>query len=192
VVKSFVKPVASTAAVRFVSPIIQREIRALRPEKGRHIFAYLTKPNPPLERIMREMDETFIVYCNNRVAEDGNISYRRQGGTYLEDLAGCKAIIATTGFSLIADSIFLKKPYFGVPLKGQFEQMHNALFLAESGLGVQYEEPTRAALERFLGDLELYEERLRSRNLDPCEQEETLVAILRQIAEGSRSSPAII
>ena len=192
VVKSFATRTRSTPSVRFVSPIIQQEIRNLKPSKGRHIFAYLTKPNPQLERIMRSMDEQFIVYCNNRVGDEGNISYRRQGGTYLSDLADCKAIIATTGFSLIADSIFLKKPYFGVPLLGQFEQTHNARFLALSGLGEYSEDLSRVVIEGFLSRLELYEARLAVHPLDPTEQEETLLSLLREIELGPSCQPALI
>ena len=184
IVKSFAKPERDTERVRFVSPIIQQEIRRLAPSRGDHIFAYLTKPNPELEAVMRSMDERFIVYCNNRVEELGNISYRAQGGAYLSDLAGCKAIIATTGFSLIADSIFLRKPYFGVPLKGQFEQTHNARFLAQSGLGVYAEDPTKEEIERFLARLPVYEARLARHRIDPAEQEETLLGLLAELARG--------
>jgi uncharacterized protein (TIGR00661 family) len=180
-VKSFKKPPAPSERVRFVSPIIQAEIRSLRPTVGSHVLVYLTKQNPELIGILKGMDERFLVYCNNRVGEDGNISYRAQGATYVRDLCGCKAIIGTTGFSLIADSIFLKKPYFGVPLKKQFEQTHNAHFLAESGLGEFTEAITRERLEGFFANLPRYRERLEAYNLDPAEQEETLLAVLRQI-----------
>jgi uncharacterized protein (TIGR00661 family) len=192
IVKSFAARTRSTARVRFVSPIIQREIRKLEPHRGGHIFVYLTKPNARLEAIMRSMDERFIVYCNNRVGEDGNISYRAQGGTYLSDLAGCKAIIATTGFSLIADSIFLKKPYFGVPLLGQFEQTHNARFLSDSGLGEYAEDLSREVIERFLGRIPVYEARLARHRLDPSEQEDTLVGLLRQLEAGPPGPAAAV
>ncbi len=181
IVKSFVKPQKGTRRVRFVSPIIQQEIRRLRPSSGRHVLVYLTKPNPELIGILKSMDGSFVVYCNNRVGEDGNISYRAQGAAYLRDLEGCRAIIGTTGFSLIADSIYLRKPYFGVPLRKQFEQTHNAHFLRESGLGEYSEEVSREVLVRFLGDLPTYEARLARRDLDPDEQAQTLLSLLRQI-----------
>jgi uncharacterized protein (TIGR00661 family) len=182
IVKSLDKPGTVDARVRFVSPIIQAEIRRLRPTSEGPVLVYLTKPNPELIEILKSMDERFVVYCNNRVGEEGNICYRAQGPTYLPDLSDCKAIIATTGFSLIADSIFLKKPYFGAPLRKQFEQTHNAHFLTKSGFGEYSEEITRPQLERFLADLPRYRERLAEFNLDPAEQEETLLAVLRELA----------
>jgi uncharacterized protein (TIGR00661 family) len=182
VVKSFEKPHRAGKNVHFVSPVIQDEIRALSPVRGDHVLVYLTKANPDLVAILKSMDGRFIVYCNNRVGEDGNISYRAQGENYVRDLGSCKAIIGTTGFSLIADSIYLKKPYFGVPLRKQFEQKHNAEFLRRSGLGEYSEAVSRPELERFLGSLDAYEKRLAGFHLDPAEQEETLMGLLREIA----------
>ena len=181
IVKSFHRRKGQGNRVRFVSPIIQNEIRRETPTDGSHVLVYLTKPNPELIDVLRSMNETFVVYCNNRVGSDGNITYRAQGPTYVRDLTTCKAIIGTTGFSLIADSIFLKKPYFGVPLRKQFEQTHNAHFLTESGLGVSSESISREQLERFLSHLPDYRERLAAYNLDPAEQEETLLELLRGI-----------
>lgn len=188
IVKSLDNPRSGSARVRFVSPIIQEEIRRLRPSVGDHVLVYLTKPNPELIEILRSMDERFVVYCNNRVGEDGNICYRAQGPTFLPDLSACKAIIATTGFSLIADSIFLKKPYFGAPLRKQFEQTHNAHFLTKSGFGEYSETISRPQLEKFLAELPRYRKCLSEFDLDPTEQEETLLAVLREFAPENEAS----
>jgi uncharacterized protein (TIGR00661 family) len=190
VVKSFERPPCGNEKVRFVSPIIQEEIRSLKPTTGAHVLVYLTKANPPLIEILKSMDGTFVVYCNNRVGEDGNISYRAQGPNFVRDLSSCRAIIATTGFSLIADSIYLKKPYFGVPLRKQFEQTHNANYIVKAGLGECSESITKAELERFLADLPRYRERLAGFHLDPAEQEETLLEILRGLSGRPVTLPA--
>ena len=131
VVKSFATRTRSTSRVRFVSPIIQQEIRRLKPSKGRHIFAYLTKPNPQLEGIMHSRTSSSSCTATTGWGEEGQHLLPRSGRHVPLRPGRCKAIIATTGFSLIADSIFLKKPYLGVPLKGQFEQTHNARFLRD-------------------------------------------------------------
>jgi uncharacterized protein (TIGR00661 family) len=186
VVKSFQRRAPAAARVHFVSPMIQQEIRRLQPTDGSHVLVYLTKPNPALIEVLKTLPETFIVYCHNRVGEDGNIIYRAQGESYLRDLAGCKAIVGTTGFSLIADSIYLRKPYYGVPLKRQFEQTHNARFLTESGLGEASEEVTRGQLERFFARLPDYRARLAAYQLNPAEQEETLRSLLGELARRAR------
>jgi len=180
IVKSFSRRMLGTSHVHFVSPIIQGEIRRLHPRNGSHVLVYLTKPNPDLIEVLKSMNETFVVYCNNRVGKDQNIIHRAQGPGYLGDLGSCKAIIGTTGFSLIADSIYLKKPYYGVPLKKQFEQTHNAHFLGSSGLGEFSETVSRERLERFLARLPDFREKLAKYDLDPAEQEETLRELLAQ------------
>jgi uncharacterized protein (TIGR00661 family) len=181
IVKSFEKPDRDTGNVHFVDPIIQAEITRLQPRIGQHVLVYLTKENPGLIGVLKTMDESFVVYCNNRVGEDGNISYRAQGEGYIRDLSDCKAIIGTTGFSLIADSIYLGKPYYGVPLKKQFEQTHNAHFLSRSGLGEFSEEPSAADLGRFLANLAVYRERLARHHLNPAQQAEVLLALLKEV-----------
>jgi uncharacterized protein (TIGR00661 family) len=190
IIKSLAKPESDDPRFRFVSAVIQDEIRALRPTQDGPVLVYLTKPNPGLIGMLKSMNETFVVYCGSPVAEDGNISFRAQGATYPRDLGACKAIIATTGFSLIADSVYLKKPYFGAPLRGQFEQTYNAHFLRQLGIGEFSESITKADLERFLGNLAGYRARLERCHLDPREQEETLLGVLREIeSERPRLDP---
>ncbi|MGA2016713.1 MAG: glycosyltransferase family protein [Opitutaceae bacterium] len=189
VVKSFEKPENCERNVHFVSPVIQTVIRRLEPTTGQHVLVYLTKPNAELIGVMKTMSESFLVYCNNRVGEDGNISYRAPGEGYLRDLCACKAIIGTTGFSLIADAIYLRKPYYGVPLRKQFEQTHNARFLGRSGLGEFSEKPSRQDLERFLASLPTYRERLARYRFDPQEQVEVLLGLLREVGPRPAAGP---
>ncbi len=70
-------------------------------------------------------------------------------------LAGCRAVIATSGHQMTSEALYLGKPVFVVPLAGQYEQRLNALMLLESGRGTwapadAFEEP----LGRFLAELE--------------------------------------
>lgn len=181
IVKSFDRTPRGGRNVHFVYPVIQGEIRALRPTSGPHVLVYLTKPNPGLIEVLRGMDAPFVVYCNNRVGEEGNLSFRAQGPGFPRDLGSCRAIIGTAGFSLIADSVYLRKPYFAVPLKKQFEQTHNAHFLRQSGLGAFAENPTRQELAAFLANLDAYRRRLQEYRIDPAEQEEKLLELLERV-----------
>jgi uncharacterized protein (TIGR00661 family) len=180
IIKSLTKPCDDGPRTRFVSPIVQDEIRAVVPTLGNHVLVYLTKPNLDLIEVLKSIDQNFIVY-GHPVGELGNITFRSQGPNYVRDLGSCKAIIATAGFSLIADSIFLKKPYFGAPLRGQFEQTYNAHLISQLGIGEFSEFITKADLERFLGNLAGYRATLEHYHLDPEEQVETLLGLLREI-----------
>lgn len=178
VIKTFKRRAADSRGVHFVDPGIQQRIQALRPHDGDHVLVYLTKPNDRLLGVLRTMNERFIVYCCGRVGMDGNLDFRAPGSSFLSDLEGCKAVIGTTGFSLVADAIFLRKAYYGVPLKKQFEQTYNAIFLRSSGVGDFSEDPTREALERFLSALPGYRSKASAYALDPSEQESTLAGLV--------------
>jgi uncharacterized protein (TIGR00661 family) len=188
IVKSFERGEEGDPRIHVVAPMIQQGIRDLRPCNGSRVLVYLTKPNAAVIDLLQSIPEVFVVYGQQRTGEDRNIIYRAQGPDYLPDLASCKAIIGTTGFSLIADSIYLKKPYFGVPLKGQFEQEHNARFLARSGFGEFAEVLSREKIEAFLARLSEYRHRLAGYDLDPSEQEETL----RRILAGFAARPSAV
>jgi uncharacterized protein (TIGR00661 family) len=192
VIKSFLKAADPGPHLHYVSPVIQDEIRAIHPTADGPVLVYLTKPNPELVAVLRTLPGTFVVYCHNQVGSEGNVVHRAQGPTFLADLARAPAIIGTTGFSLIADAIYLRKPYFGVPLKRQFEQTYNAQFLARAGFGAFSESPTREELAGFLGGLPAYRERLAGLRFDPAEQEETLLRILASLqAAALRPHPVL-
>lgn len=181
IVKTFNRQAARSDRLHLVAPIIQQEIRRLEPTTGSHVLVYLTKENPALIAVLKTLPEAFVVYCHDRVGEDHNITYRAQGSGYVRDLGGCKAVIATAGFSLIADAIYLRKPYFGVPLKKQFEQTLNARFLAASGMGEFSENPTREELNGFFSRLPEYRQRMSRYNLNPSAQEEKLRELLARL-----------
>jgi uncharacterized protein (TIGR00661 family) len=192
VIKSFLKAADPGPRLHYVSPVIQDEIRRLHPTEDGPVLVYLTKPNPELVAVLRTLPGTFVVYCHNQVGREGNVTHRAKGPHFLEDLARAPAIIGTTGFSLIADAIYLRKPYFGVPLKKQFEQTYNAQFLVRAGFGASSEAPTREELAGFLGRLPAYRERLAGLRFDPAEQEETLLRILASLqAAALRPRPVL-
>jgi len=119
-------------------PILREEILGLRPERKEHILVYLTSGfNSFLELLPRYAREHFIVYGYNKEEHSGNITFRqpsRQG--FLEDLASCKAVMATAGFTLMTESLYLRKPYLALPMRGQYEQELNGYLLAKLRYGV--------------------------------------------------------
>jgi uncharacterized protein (TIGR00661 family) len=181
IIKSQTKIETRRTNVYFVSPHIQNEIRNLSPTTGEHILVYLTKPHQRLIKILKLIPEKFIVYCNNKVGNDENIIYRSSGPSYLSDLSECKAIIGTTGFSLINDALYLKKPYFGVPIRKQFEQVYNAHLLRVFGFGEFSLHVSKYEIEYFLGKLEIYKNTLCKYQLNPDEQKETLLRVLKTV-----------
>ena len=124
-----------------VGPIIRPEVMNLAPTDGDHILVYFNQPRDS-EGVLDEFEKTghqYIVY--NFPSQTSSNSYNnivlKQPSIdgFLRDLASCRAVICTAGFTLISESIYLGKPILVVPNRGIFEQTLNAYFLKESGFG---------------------------------------------------------
>ena len=116
--------------------ILRREILDTKPSIGDHVLVYVTSPSPDLAALLRQVRCTFLCYGFGREGRDNNVTYKKPSAAeFLKDLASCKAVIANTGFSLVSEALHSGKPYLGVPVKHQFEQIFNAYYLEQSGYG---------------------------------------------------------
>jgi retron-type reverse transcriptase len=117
-----------------------------------HILVYLTSGFESFLEILKTFArERFIVYGCNRQDQKGCLQYKlpsRKG--FLEDLRTCRAVMATSGFTLITESLHLHKPYLALPMIGQFEQEINAHFLARLGCGINLRNVRSEAVGNFL------------------------------------------
>ena len=102
-------------------------------------------------------------------------------------MAGCKAVIANAGFSLVSEALYLGKPYLAVPVKNQFEQILNAYYVGKMGYGSYWEELNKERIESFLFNLPLYQEKLR---LYPRHDNSALLDKLESLIDEHLSSPA--
>ena len=169
IILSFIKEKTKKKNAFIVNPILRKEILDVKPQEGDYILVYQTKEDKRLIRILKKIPEKFIIYGYNKEKIDSNLIYKKDNFDFIKNLISAKAIIGTAGFTLISEAIYLKKPYFAFPLKGQFEQTLNALFLKEYKIGDFSEEPTRKGIESFIKNLEIYKENLKNYNIDSKE-----------------------
>jgi len=150
-----------------VPPIIRNEVKQQRKniKYGDKILVYLTKENKKVLKVLKKINEKFVIYGYNKNAMDGNLEFKKKD-SFLDDLIKCKAIIATAGFSLISEAVCLNKPYFALPFKGHFEQIVNALFLREASFGDYSEKLTEKDIKDFLKNLDKYKKKLKTYNPD--------------------------
>ena len=143
-------------------PILRREVLELQPVRGEHILVYLTGGFETfLSKLTELKRERFVVYGDDRSAVEGPLEYKPFSRTeFLRDLAGCKAVMATAGFTLMTEAMHLRKPYLALPMRGQFEQEINAYFLDRLGYGRSLKRPIARAIGDFLYRLPDYESRL--------------------------------
>lgn len=143
-------------------PILRREVRMLRSSQAGHILVYLTGGFETfLSRLPHLKRECFVIYGYDRRGKEGNLIFRpfsREG--FLTDLAGCKAVMATAGFTLMTEAMYLRKPYLAMPMRGQFEQEINAHFLDCLGFGKRLRRSIDSSIGDFLYRLPDYQARL--------------------------------
>ena len=145
-------------------PILRREVLDLQSVDGDHILVYLTSG---FESLLDELKnfgrESFLVYGYDRSDKVGTATFMpfsKDG--FLRDLASAKAVVATAGFTLISESLYLRKPYMAMPMRGQFEQELNAFHLERLGYGKNVSDVGPEAIGDFLYHIPDYAEKLQA------------------------------
>jgi uncharacterized protein (TIGR00661 family) len=161
VVTSFTPTKIIKKNTTIVPPIIREEVKKVNTHYSDKILVYLTKKNGKVLKEISKINEQFVVYGLDKKQKSENLEFKTKE-TFLEDLANCKAIIATAGFTLMSEALYLKKPYLALPLHGQFEQTLNALFLKQAGFGDYSQTLKKQEIENFLNNLDKYKTKLRS------------------------------
>lgn len=165
IVTSFANAKIKKKNTFIVSPIIREEVRRLKPKDGGKILVYLTKKDRSVINLLKKVDGKFVVYGYNVNKQDNNLEFKKRA-EFLEDLKNCKAIIASSGFTLMSEALYLRKPYLALPLGGQFEQVLNSLFLKQAGFGDYSEKLTKEEVEEFFRNIPKYKKNLRKYRID--------------------------
>ncbi|MEM3074723.1 MAG: glycosyltransferase family protein [Candidatus Pacearchaeota archaeon] len=151
----------------FISPpIIRKEIRNLKPTIQNKIVVYLSRDNQKVLKILKHINERFIVYGYNVNKKEENLEFRTKE-SFAKEFGSCKAIISTSGFTSVSEALYLKKPHLAIPLKGQFEQIFNALMLKKRGYGEYCEKVTKENIEHFINNLDFYRKNLEKYKTEP-------------------------
>ena len=140
-VTTFFQPPIRKPRTSLHPPILRPEILAKKPRRGDHLLVYQTsESHGALVDTLRACGLPCRIYGLRRgLSEDvveGSLRYRpfSEDG-FIEDLASARAVIASGGFTLMGEAVYLGKPMLAVPLSGQFEQIMNARYLAHLGYG---------------------------------------------------------
>ena len=157
-------------------PIIRREVLTARPIPGHHHLVYVTNHFDSLLDVLRQFPkERFVIYGVSHQGMDGNLEFKAFSSEgFVRDLATCKSVIATAGFTLISEAIYLGKPYLALPMQGQFEQQLNALCLEELGFGRGASQVSHEVLQDFFAQLPTLTARVQryaeEHRVDDCRQ----------------------
>lgn len=139
-------------------PIVRPIVSSLKVKAGRHILLYSTtgEDEEQLKDVLSKFGgQKFYIYGFDKNIEYKNCVFKeRSTEGFLADLAGARGVIASAGFSLISECMYLKKKMLLLPLAGQYEQIINAHYVQKLGLGISAEKLDEAVLSRFLDELD--------------------------------------
>jgi uncharacterized protein (TIGR00661 family) len=165
-VTTFFYPPVRKARTTLHPPILRPEILAARPEAGEHLLVYQTSTsNSALPEVLRRCGRECRIYGLRRdlTAEvvEGNLRYRpfSEAG-FIDDLRTARGVIASAGFTLMGEAVYLRRPMLAVPVTGQLEQVLNARYLEREGYGLAADLLDDARLAAFLERIPDCERRL--------------------------------
>jgi len=150
-------PLRSQAAV-LAPPIVRPAIAQLEPSDTGHIVVYATTGTD--ERRWRDVlgrfaFQPFHIYGFNKNDQGQNCTFKEASTEgFAVDLAAARGVIASAGFSLISECLYLRKKMLLLPLAGQYEQLLNARYIEKLGLGTWTKQVDEEAVSRFLDRLE--------------------------------------
>ncbi|MCB9201462.1 MAG: glycosyl transferase [Flavobacteriales bacterium] len=120
------------------TPVIRDSIRKLNPTKKEHYALYL--PSYPLKTIIEKLNKTSVNWkifhkeAKNRENYTNCECFPVNQTTFLEAMESCTGVLCNSGFELPAESLFLKKKLYTIPMKNQYEQFYNAKGLEKIGV----------------------------------------------------------
>jgi len=157
IVNFFKAPLRIDSAI-LAPPIVRPIVATLQSSKGRHILIYSTtgKGQDELQQVLHKFSQhKFYVYGFNKSAEYENCIFKKRSTEgFLADMTSAQGVIASAGFSLISECMYLKKKMLLLPIAGQYEQIINAHYVQKLGLGISSEKLNEATLARFLEELD--------------------------------------
>jgi uncharacterized protein (TIGR00661 family) len=144
---------------RITEPVLRPEVAAARPQVDETKIVVYISPFGPMgqdpEEVLTVMSKTsrirFEVFCKDRLQfEAPNVRLSPFDRTrFTEELATCSGVISTAGHQLIAESLYLRKPFLAMPFD-VYEQRFAAWMVEQHGFGTHTDRLTYDVLSRFL------------------------------------------
>jgi uncharacterized protein (TIGR00661 family) len=163
-VTTFFEPPICRRRTKLVPPIVRPEIASADSLQGDHLVVYSSGEKRVLEALKASRARCLVYGMRggpDEVVTDGNLEFRpRSSEGFVEALRTCRGVVAGGGFSLLSEAVYLGKPTLAIPLRGQFEQLMNARYLARLGYGACAPRVTKTALGEFIGRLPQFEHAL--------------------------------
>jgi uncharacterized protein (TIGR00661 family) len=152
--------------VRLVGTLPRQAIRELVPSIGEHLLVYFNRGRDQLhDHLLQPLNDLGVpahIYGTPRRGTSGRLTFLPTSELpFLEDLAGCRAVVSTAGNQLVGEALFLRKPLLVIPERS-VEQRMNALAVQRLGIGrkIELHQFTLPVLRDFLNQVDAYRERM--------------------------------
>ncbi len=131
--------------VTVVGPILRQAVREQVPSEGEYLLAYFSNPTvnftPAIAEMLHALPIPVKVYGPEPIAPAGNCTYCPiDRDIFLQDMAGCGALLSTAGNQLISEAIHLGKPMWLLPEEA-LEQQLNGRYVSRWTIGQASEKP---------------------------------------------------
>lgn len=194
IVSSFFPAPPRFPGVAVVGTLPRAAVRDLASTPGNYLLAYFNKGREQLHAAMLQalngVGCPVHVYGSDRRGRHEWLHFLPPSDMpFLEDLAGCRAVLSTAGNQLIGEAIHLGKPVLVMPERC-VEQRLNAAAVEMLGIGqrVPTGQLTAGRIRAFLDQTDDYTARLSSCNQDGLEEAlATLDRFLDELAPGAAS-----
>lgn len=152
--------------VQQVGPLLRPEIRAAARTQGEHLLSYFRSNTPThVLELLKSAGREVRVYGLGERKPDGPLKFcKLSEQTFVEDLAGCSAVVGAAGNQTLGEALYLGKPVLAMPEERHHEQLINAHFLRQMKAGdwTTIESAQPRHLARFLDRLDEYREGIES------------------------------
>lgn len=143
---------------------LRPEIVEANPHDGDYLLVYLRrKMAGNVLEALRQLKLPARVYGLGRQESSDGLEFRAIDELqFVEDLAGCRAVVCSAGNQLVGEAQYLGKPVLALPETNNFEQAINAHFLRAGG-GGDWVAPARLSvsfLKAFLSQSASFQEQM--------------------------------
>jgi uncharacterized protein (TIGR00661 family) len=194
-VSSFYPVPVRSPDVKVVGPLLRAAVREWSPHDGNYLLAYFNQGKdqlrPAILQALAGAGVPVHVYGSKEQGQHGPLIFLPFSNLpFLEDLAGCRAVISTAGNQLIGEALYLGKPVCVMP-ETCVEQRLNAAAVERLGIGVRVSarDFSSARLRMFLSQLETYRSHI-ARNVRDGVQEavEIMEQFLQELVPGRQQA----
>jgi uncharacterized protein (TIGR00661 family) len=138
------------------TPIIRSQVRNLNVTDGEHYTVYLSSfGDEELYNHLSKIDakwEVFSIRAKEKYTRNNVTFFPASNDGFLNSVASCKGLLTGAGFETPAETLYLGKKLFCIPIIRQYEQYCNGAALDKLGVPVVYDadETLTAKLENWI------------------------------------------